>query len=74
MFCIIEISCGAPDNGTNTVPVDESTNILFNEGYCYECLPGYETTDPLVTVCQADGTFSLSPPPNCTLTGTMFDI
>ena len=64
----IEIKCPGPENGTNTVYVPDSLSdgLIYQESYTYSCMEGYTTTDELCTVCQPDGTLSLTKPPNCT--------
>ena len=55
----------APENGINTleVPLD---HLVYFQHYTYTCEKGYRTADPLVTVCQPNGTLSLTRPPECT--------
>ena len=62
------VLCGKPADGVNTVPVCASTSMSFMDVYEYRCLTGYSTLNKLASVCQADGTFSISPPV-CTLVG-----
>ena len=61
--------CGTPPNGTNTVPVPSSVNLVYQQTYEYMCLPNADFSPPdanVTTTCLADGSFSLDPPPNCT--------
>ena len=67
---VSEILCGEPADGDNTVPVPATTSMSFMDVYEYRCLAGYGTKDKLASVCQADGTFSISPPV-CTLLGNV---
>ena len=62
------IKCPGLENGTNTVYVPDSLSdgLIYQESYTYSCMEGYTTTDELCTVCQPDGTLSLTKPPNCT--------
>ena len=64
---IVEITCDAPAAGTNTVarPPDVADGLDYLESYTYQCMEGYSTTDELCTVCQPDGSLSLTTPPNC---------
>jgi len=68
------ILCGPPPNGINTIPVPPqlgSTDIFSGDSvqagdsYQYQCIPGYETNDELVTYCGNDGAYSLAAPPVC---------
>ena len=60
--------CPRPEPGINTddVPDSLSGGLDYLETYTYSCMEGYTTTDDLCTVCQPDGTLSLTKPPNCT--------
>ena len=64
---LVAISCPAPVGGNNTVdiPADVADGLLYQEIYTYSCKDGYNTSDELSTVCQPDGTLSLSSPPAC---------
>ena len=61
------IKCPGLENGTNTVYVPDSLSdgLIYQESYTYSCMEGYNTTDELFTVCQANGALSLATPPNC---------
>ena len=63
-FCILEISCGMPPEGTNTVAVPQD-NLLYEQTYNYSCLTGYETSDSITTQCLSDGSWSLATSPIC---------
>ena len=69
-WCLfLGITCGAPPNGINTVPVPAEVSLVYEEKYVYSCLPGYKLADEnmtTVTTCKADGIFSLDILPNCT--------
>ena len=65
-----EIVCGGLPDGTNTNPVNSSLIMIYLDIYVYTCLPGYTTTDDVVTMCAPDGNFTMPYPPNCT--GTPF--
>ena len=56
-----------PKDGKHTVPVRtfEQGYLKYLEAYTYECLPGYHTEDAMVTICQHDGSLSLTTPPEC---------
>ena len=64
VVCILEISCGMPPEGTNTVAVPQD-NLLYEQMYNYSCLTGYETSDSLTTQCLSDGSWSLATSPIC---------
>ena len=59
--------CAPPPAGTNTRDIPPNLQQGFNylQVYTYECIEGYETTDPVVTVCRPDGTKSLGTAPTC---------
>ena len=44
--------------------------MTYLDIYVYTCLPGYTTTDEVITLCASDGNLTLAYPPNCT--GTLF--
>ena len=44
--------------------------MIYLDIYVYTCLPGYTTTDDVVTMCAPDGNFTMPYKPNCT--GTPF--
>ena len=52
--------------GMNTEQVPWDLDMSYLDTYVYECVPGYESDDEMVTLCQADGSQSLMKPPNCT--------
>ena len=54
----LEISCGVPPNGTNTIVT--SISLLYQNTY------NYETNGLIHTECLANGSLSLEHPPNCT--------
>ena len=60
--------CPRPEPGINTddVPDSLSGGLDYLETYTYSCMEGYTTTDDLCTVCQPDGTLSLTTAPTCT--------
>ena len=69
MFFFVEITCSAPatpDAGGEPLPVDVADGLDYLESYTYSCMEGYTTTDDLCTVCQPDGTLSLTTAPTCT--------
>ena len=61
------ITCPAPSPGVNTVSLtaNEIDGLSYLESYTYSCMEGYNTTDPLTTICQPDGSLSLTTPPVC---------
>ena len=61
-----EIVCGGLPNGTNTDPVNSSLIMTYLDIYVYTCLPGFTTTDEVITLCAPDGNFTMPYPPNCT--------
>ena len=61
---IAGISCGVPPAVNNTAEVPQIP-VSFEGTYTYSCLAGYETSDPLTTQCQSDGSWSLTTPPTC---------
>ena len=61
----LEISCGVPPDGTNTI-VTSSISLVYQDSYNYTCIDGYETNDDITTECLADGSLSLETPPTCT--------
>ena len=60
--------CPAPSAGINTVVLPDNLQygLEYLESYTYSCIEGYNTTDELCTVCQPDGSLSLTRPPQCT--------
>ena len=54
--------CTAPTNGENTEPVDATKTYLDGQTYTYECTAGYDYLDTMITTCQPDGSWSLTPP------------
>ena len=40
--------------------------MTYLDIYVYTCLPGYTTTDEVITLCAPDGNFTMPYPPNCT--------
>ena len=63
LFNPAEVSCGIPPNGSFT---ETPQSILrYSDVYNYSCISGYGTNQPIMTQCQADGTFSLKDPPSC---------
>ena len=40
--------------------------MTYLDIYVYTCLPGYTTTDEVITLCAPDGNFTMPFPPNCT--------
>ena len=66
---LVEITCSAPATpgaGGEPLPVDVADGLDYLESYTYSCMEGYNTTDDLCTVCQPDGTLSLTTAPTCT--------
>ena len=64
LFYLVEVFCGTPPHGLYTeIP---QTVLMYLDTYNYSCMDGYWTNDPILTQCQADGTFSLNNPPVCT--------
>ena len=57
--------CSSPPGGVQTVQVDTSILYVFGQTYTYVCNEGYENSGALVSTCQSDGSWSLSPP-TCT--------
>ena len=45
--------------------INEIDGLSYLESYTYSCKEGYATTDPLTTLCQPDGSLSLTRPPEC---------
>ena len=68
IVCILAITCPGLSAGVNTVNLttNEIDGLSYLESYTYSCIEGYTTTDPLTTLCQPDGSLSLTNPPNCT--------
>ena len=66
--CILAITCPGLSEGVNTVNLtaNEIDGLSYLESYTYSCMEGYATTDPLTTLCQPDGSLSVTNPPNCT--------
>ena len=64
----LAITCPTPSSGVNTVDLssDALDGLSYLESYTYSCIEGYTTTDELTTVCQPDGSLSVSTPPQCT--------
>ena len=67
LHCFTEITCSAPSPGENTVdlPDDVLDGLSYLQSYTYSCKEGFNTTDDLCTVCQPDGTLSLTNAPVC---------
>ena len=64
-----EIICEAPEPGSNTNPIPNDMvqlGMRYLETYTYSCLPGFETSDDVCTVCLPNGMLSLEATPNCT--------
>ena len=59
------MTCPPPANGINTEEVAGSAQYVYDDEYEYVCRVGYTGSDNMVSTCQADGTWSLSPP-TCT--------
>ena len=66
VFEFLEVVCGGLPNGTNTDLVNSSLIMTYLDIYVYTCLPGYTTTDEVITLCAPDGNFTMPYPPNCT--------
>ena len=66
---ILVLRCQALADGINTVSVDNISPYVFGDNYTYVCNDGYEYNGELVSTCQSDRTWSLSPP---TCTGEIF--
>ena len=66
--CILAITCPGLSEGVNTVSLtaNEIDGLSYLESYTYSCIEGYATTDPVTTLCQPDGSLSVTNPPNCT--------
>ena len=66
--CILAITCPGLSEGVNTVNLtaNEIDGLSYLESYTYSCIEGYTTTDPLTTLCQPDGSLSVTNPPTCT--------
>ena len=64
----LAITCPGLSEGVNTVNLtaNEIDGLSYLESYTYSCIEGYTTTDPLTTLCQPDGSLSVTNPPNCT--------
>ena len=55
--------CDAPINGTNTEYVSSNLTVGYKQAYTYKCLDEYlPSEDGLMSVCMADGSWSLSSP------------
>ena len=67
----LAIPCNIPTNGAQTVDVDTSISYVFGDNYTYVCNEGYEHSGELVSTCQSDGNWSLSPP---TCTGNLYPL
>ena len=67
VWFVLEIVCLGLRNGTNTIPVPANLeqSLKYLSSYTYSCKEGYTTTDPLTTICQPDGSLSLTTPPSC---------
>ena len=67
---VVAITCPAPAaHGVGVEPLPSfgaENKLKYLESYTYSCMEGYTTTDDLCTVCQPDGTLSLTTAPNCT--------
>ena len=48
------------------LPDDVTDGLSYLESYTYSCMEGFNTTDELCTVCQPDGSLSVTNLPNCT--------
>ena len=61
--------CGRPPEGRRTIPVPELVNLTFGDVYIYSCNPDFFLPPPpemkLKTMCLANGSFSLTPLPEC---------
>ena len=62
VYCLLAVPCGSPQDGMQTVPVDTSVLYVFGDNYTYECIDGYENSGELMSTCQSDRNWSLSPP------------
>ena len=64
---VTAITCTGPPPGTNTIniPANLAQGMSYLQSYTYSCMEGYNTTDELCTVCQPDGSLSLTVPPIC---------
>ena len=60
----LDILCGVPPNGTNTLATFVS--LFYQDIYNYTCLEGYETNHTITVECLANGSLSLEDAPNCT--------
>ena len=67
-MCTLAITCPGLSEGVNTeaLTANEIDGLSYLESYTYSCKEGYNTTDPLTTLCQPDGSLSLSTAPECT--------
>ena len=65
---ISAITCPGLSEGVNTVNLtaNEIDGLSYLESYTYTCIEGYTTTDLLTTLCQPDGSLSVTNPPTCT--------
>ena len=64
-FHLLAVPCNSPTNGEQAVSVDTALTFSFGDNYTYVCNDGYEYSGELVSACQSDGNWSLSPP-TCT--------
>ena len=64
IFYLLDILCGVPPNGTNTLATFVS--LFYQDVYNYTCLEGYETNHTITVECLANGSLSLEDAPNCT--------
>ena len=74
---VVAITCPAPATpgvGVEPLPSDVAYGMKYLESYTYSCMEGYTTTDDLCTVCQPDGTLSLTTAPNCTGEHTLLSL
>lgn len=61
---IAGVRCGIPPDGAFTREVPQEV-LVYQERFTYTCVTGYVTDEPTTTECQADGTFTLTTPPEC---------
>ena len=71
MVCVLESNstelskCPPPKDGVGTVPVPRNQTFSYPDIYIYSCQPGFKTEDNPATLCQPDGNWSTTNPPNC---------
>ena len=65
MILFIEVICGTPADGVNTMMVPDDLHLCYEESYIYSCIVGYETDEEVVTSCRYDGNWTLLTPPTC---------